>query len=486
MIKKLIVFSLVICLTFSMFGCKNKDEGPSGPVFEGEISIYAYKDTTTNPLITKLHTNAMAYSVIYSPLIKTNADLTTENVLLDSFTRSDDGLTFTFTLGNHIFSDKSPVTADNVITSLNLLKENPESCFYQVFDYISSYKKISDKQFSVTLTEPNANFISLMNFPVVKDKTSNIGSGPFKVKEITDEAVFLTANASSVTLPSLKEVTIRIFPDKDVSNDAFSNNETDIINADMKTLAQFSSKTDIKEYKYISDDFTFLGFNCENEFFSDINVKKAIASLIDKDKLCQSILVGHAEKTATPFKAKSIFSHNYDYENTVEKAEEYLALSEYEFSDISFTLLINQDNLSVKNTAEFIATTLKEKGMDVLSVYLDASSYKSRIAEGDFDAFVGEVTMPSNGDVGFLLTEGNMFNFTSGAVNNALFAFNSATTDENRKKASEELNKTYLNTLPFISLYYKSNMLLVSDKYTATNNITPCDIYEEINLWVKK
>ena len=116
----------------------------------------------------------------------------------------------------------------------------------------------------------------------------------------------------------------------------------------------------------------------------------------------------------------------------------------------------------------------------------DARRNKSRIAEGDFDAFVGEVTMPSNGDVGFLLTEGNMFNFTSGAVNNALFAFNSATTDENRKKASEELNKTYLNTLPFISLYYKTNMLLVSDKYTATNNITPCDIYEEINLWRKK
>lgn len=483
MIKKLLSFLLILCISFSVFGCKNKDEEANEPVFEGEISICAYKDSTINPLVTKLHTNAMAYSVIYSPLVKINADLSTENVLLDSFTKSDDNLTFTFTLGNHKFSDGSPVTADNVITSLKLLEENTESCYYQVFDYISSYKKLADNKFSITLNKTNANFVSLLNFPIVKDKSSNIGSGPFMVKEITDEAVILTANKNSVTIPSLKEVTIRIFPNTDVSKDAFSNNETDVINADINTLAQFSSKTGIKEYKYISDDFTFLGFNCENEFFKDINVKKALASLIDKDKLCQSILVGHAAKSATPFKANSILSHNYDYEYNIEKAAEYLALSEYEFSDISFTLLVNQDNLSVKNTAEFIANTLKENAINVTCVYLDASSYRSRIEEGSYDAFVGEITMPSNGDISFLIKDGNMFNFTSGAVNNALYSFNCATTDEARKKLSAELNKVYLNTLPFISLYYKSNILLISDKYTATSNITSCGIFEEIHKW---
>ena len=483
MIKKLLSFLLILCISLSVFGCKNKDEETKEPVFEGEISIYAYKDSTINPLVTKLHTNAMAYSVIYSPLVKINADLSTENVLLDSFSRSDDGLSFTFTLGNHNFSDGSPITADNVITSLKLLEENPESCFYQVFDYIKSYKKLSDKQFSVTLTAPNTNFISLMNFPIVKDKTSNIGSGPFMVKEITDEAVFLTVNKNSVTIPSLKDVTVRIFPNTEVSKDAFSNSETDLMNADINTLAQFSSKTGINEYNYISDDFTFFGFNCENEFFKDINVKKALATLIDKDKLCQSILVGHAVKTATPFKSQSIFSHNSDYETNIEKAAEYLALSKYDFSDISFTLLINQDNLSVKNTAEFIANTLKENSINVFCVYLDADEYRNRIAEGNFDAFIGEITMPSNGDISFLLKEGNMFNFQSGAVNNALYSFNCATTDENRKKLSAELNKVYLNTLPFISLYYKSNILLVSDKYTATSNITSCGIFEEINKW---
>ncbi len=485
--KKLISFLLILCISFSVFGCKNKDEKLNEPVFEGEISIYAYKDSTINPLATKLHTNAMAYSVIYSPLVKINSDLSTKNILLDSYTRSKDGLSFTFTLGNHKFSDGSPVTADNVITSLKLLEGNPESCFYQVFDYISSYKKLSDNKFLINLTKPNSNFVSLLNFPIVKDEKSNIGSGPFMVKEITDEAVILSANKNSVTLPSLKEVTVRIFPNTEVSKDAFSNNETDIINADINTLAQFSSKTGIKEYKYISDNFTFLGFNCENEFFKDINVKKAIASLIDKDKLCQSILVGHAVKTATPFKSESIFSHNYDYEKNTEKAAEYLSLAEYDFSDIAFTLLVNQDNLSVKNTAEFIVGTLKENSINVSCVYLDADSYRSRIENGEFDAFVGEITMPSNSDISFLLKEGNMFNFKSGAVNNALYSFNFATTDEARKKYSSELNKVYLNTLPFISLYYKSNILLVSDKYVATNNITSCGIFDEINKWkIKK
>ncbi len=486
MTKRVLVLFLILCISVAICSCKDNSDVDTGPVFEGEISIYAYTDTTINPLLTKHHTNTMAYSVIYSPLVKINADLTTENVLLESFTRSDDGLSFTFRLGNHKFSDGSSVTSDNVITSLNLIKNNPESCFYQIFDYISSYKKISDKEFSVKLSYPNTNIVTLLNFPVVKDEKSNIGSGPFKVKRITDEAVFLTANASSPTIANLKDVTVKIFPDKDVCEDAFSNNEIDLINTDINNLAKFSSKTDIVNYKYVSDDFTFLGFNCENELFADINVKKAIASLINKDKLCESIIVGHAIKTPTPFKAGSIYSHDYDYEYNSEKALEYLTLSELEFSDITFNIVANQDNLSVKNTAEYIANTLKEHGMNVSVILLDKASYLSKINSGDFDAFIGEITMPSNGDISFLLTEGNMFKFTSGAVNNALFAFNANTDETSKKNAAKELNTTYLNTLPLISLYYKTNMLLVSDKYTASDNVVPCDIFEEINEWKKK
>ena len=484
--KKIVTIFLSLCIALSVCGCKNNKEEQTGPVFDGDISIYAYADTTINPLVTKHHTNAMAYSIIYSPLIKINSDLSTENVLLDSFTRSDDGLSYTFRLGNHKFSDSSVVTADNVIKSLDLIKKNPESCFYQVFDYISSYKALSDKEFSVKLSYPNTNIVTLLNFPIVKDEKSNIGSGPFKIVSITDETVKLTANENSPTIPSLKNVNIKIYPDKDVCEDAFSNNETDLINIDISNLAQFSSKDDIKTYSYVSDDFTFLGFNCEKELFADINVKKAIASLVDKDKLCQSILVGHAVKTATPFKAGSIYSHDYDYENNSEKALEYLTLSEYEFSDITFDILVNSDNLSAKNTAEYIANTLKEHGMNTNAVLLDKSTYLSRINSGEFDAFVGEITMPSNGDISFLLTEGNMFNFTSGAVNNALFAFNASTEISNKKDAASELNKAYLNTLPLISLYYKSNMLLVSDKYNASANVTACDIFEEINMWKLK
>lgn len=487
MIKKLFALFLTVCVVFSVSGCKNKKNQQEEHIFEGEISIYAYKDTTINPLVTKYHTNAMTYSVIYSPLIKINDDLSTENVLLDSYSRNDDGLSFTFRLGNHKFSDGSTVTAQNVITSLNLIKENPESCFYQVFDYISSYKALSDKEFLINLSYPNTNIVTLLNFPVVKDENSNIGSGPFKVSKLTDETITLTANELSPTIPNLKTVTVKIYPDKEVCEDAFSNNETDLINTDINNLAQFSSKKGIRNYNYVSDDFTFLGFNCENELFADINVKKAIAVLIDKDKLCQSILVGHALKTSTAFKAQSIYSHDFDYEINPDKALEYLTLSEYDFSDISFSILVNSENLSVKNTADFIANTLKEHGMEVTCIALDRASYVSRINSGDFDAFVGEITMPSNGDISFLLTEGNMFNFTSGAVNNALFAFNAKTDQQSKKEVAGELNKAYLNTLPFISLYYKSNMLLVSDKYAASVNVTACDIFEEINMWkIKK
>lgn len=481
--KLFIIFTIIISILLSSCGKKNDNE-KKGPVFEGGIVLGALKDTTINPLVTKLHTNAMTYSIIYSPLFKTNEDLSVENILVDSY-HSDDGINYTFTLKEIKFSDNTPLTSDNVITSLNLIKENPDNAYHQIFDYISSYKKISKNEFQITLHSQGISFLAVMNFPIVKDKDSNIGCGPFKIKNLTEEEATLEANATSPQLPKFKTVIIKSFPSKDVFYDAFSNNEIDVINTDIYNLAQFSAKTNINTYDYISDNLTFLGFNGQKEMFMDINIKKAIARLINKEELTSSILVGHAIKTASPFKPNSIYKTDYDYSYDVDKATKDLEKSEKKFSDIAFTLLVNKDNISAKNTAEFVANTLNTAGITAYLDYQSRSDYLYKISTDDFDAFIGETTLPSNGDISFLFKEDNIFNFTNTKLNDTLYAFNLANTFEKKIAQAKELNKVYLNTLPFVSLYFKTDMLSVSNKIKGNFETSSTDIYKSICSWKK-
>lgn len=485
--RKFKVILIAVLALFLMSSCKVKNSNEdTGPHFTGSVTLGAYSDSTLNPLVTKLYTNAMTYSVIYSPLVRLNEDLSAEYILLEDFKMENGGSTAILTVKDAVFSDSSKVTASNVITSLNLIRDNPDSIYYGIFDYIDTYREISDRSLQVGLKSPSAAFISMLTFPVVKDENSNIGSGPFVVSSKNSEKIVLEANPLSPTIPKLKSVTVKIYPAKDTLPDAFANNEIDTINADITNLARFSLMDKVKHNEYISDDYTFLGFNCGKAMFTDMNFKKAISCLIDKDLLTSSTLVGHAVKASTPFKPNSIYHSDYDYSFNKDKAAKYLKSSDLEISDVNFVILVNKDNLSAKNTAEFIANSINDAGGKISLDLQPYEDYTNKLASGNFDSFIGEITMPVNNDIGFLFQAENMFFFNNKYINNALYTFNNSPYGNEKIKASVNVNKAYLNTLPSISLYYKTNELLFNKSFENTLNITATDIYKNIYKWEEK
>jgi peptide/nickel transport system substrate-binding protein len=80
--------------------------------------------------------------------------------LAESWTRSDDGLTWTFTLRDAMFSDGSPVTADDVVFSLTRWADPEINISYGgLSSSVDAVTKVDDKTVQVTLERPDGAFL---------------------------------------------------------------------------------------------------------------------------------------------------------------------------------------------------------------------------------------------------------------------------------------------------------------------------------------
>lgn len=487
--RKRIIISLflifVLCLTSCGKGGKDKSVNPN---FGGEINLFAYTPDSVNPLVTEFQTNAQVFSLCCESLFTLNNDLTVTNSLAESYSHSEDSKVWRFKLKKGcVFSDGTLLTAENVINSINMLRKSPKNMYYPLMTYVSGYKAISDYEFEITLKIPGNTFLTYMAFPIVKSREEVVGSGPYKIVSQEKDLIVMKATDSSKT--NIETVNVLLYPRTDMHINAYISKETDVISADFYDLARLSASDRSTQTEYVSDYFTFLGFNTESETGGDINIRKAIASLIDKENMVESLFVGHATPTNTPFKPGTIYSNlnTADYSYSKEKAIAFLEKSEKELSDISFSILVNDETVGKLKTAEFIANKLCEAGMDVTVNKVGYNTYIQKIKSDDFVAFIGETKMPPDYDVSFLFsTTGNNFNFVKDELTESLHSFTYANTFEEKAEFGADIQKILINNVPLISLYYRTNTLLTDNKIKGDFNPLHNNIFNGFNKWTVK
>ena len=108
-------------------------------------------------------TTGIVNQVTYDTLVTFPKDsaATIEPRLAESWTISDDGLTYTFTLRDAKFANGDPVTADDVVFSLNRLKNVKGNPSY-LTDGIASIEAPDAKTVTITLSAPSPVFLSLL------------------------------------------------------------------------------------------------------------------------------------------------------------------------------------------------------------------------------------------------------------------------------------------------------------------------------------
>ena len=338
--KKFASLLLAFAMTVGMLTGCGGDSGTSStgeaPAQEVTVAISSTFATLDPALISTTHM-AHVYGNMGSNFYRTDANGVLQYDLGESMEKSEDGLTYTFTIKEGLkWSDGEPLTAehfvygikraigygpDNAYTKKNLVNfiagaEEAANAAMDVADMTNvGVTALDDTTFQVTLSTPcpyferifSGNVTSPMrpDFALEHDSSWSVNgtypsSGPMVLESISpEEEAVLVKNenywdAENVTL---EKATFVVMTDSTAQVNAFRTGDIDIamsVPSEVATNAEYEPNIVMPE-KYVSNYFVLInsGPKAQVEALKDENVRKALALAIDKDTML-NILGGKA------------------------------------------------------------------------------------------------------------------------------------------------------------------------------------------------
>jgi peptide/nickel transport system substrate-binding protein len=321
---------------------------------------------------------------VYEGLVTLNDDGEIEPLLAESWTVSDDGLTYDFALQPDVtFSNGSPFDAEAVKFSIERVKDGWTSSLKTYMDVVSTVEVVSADEVKVTLSKPSNEWlfrmttrIGAMFSPDGVDSlsTETVGTGPYELGAFTPgDSLELTARddywGDAVAIP---DVTFQFFTDSNAQNSALLSGTIDAIDTlqSIDTISQFESSEAFTVNTGTTNSEVTLSMNNASGIFSDIRVRQAVQYGIDREALIQNAvagkgtLIGSMVPPTDPWYEDLSEAYPYD----VEKATALVAEAGVAGSTVRFRI---PSLPSVQAAAQIVQSDLAEIGLNVEIETLD-------------------------------------------------------------------------------------------------------------------
>jgi peptide/nickel transport system substrate-binding protein len=217
----------------------------------------------------------------------------------------EDATTWVFHLRDGVtFHDGTPLTADDVVyTFETVLDESFGAPYRSLYTPITGVAARDAQTVEFTLSESYAPFLSYMDLAIVPkhlaaDPAADfanqpIGTGPFSfVKWERNSKIELTANPDYWGgPPKLAGVTFFIIPDNTVRATALETGDLDLIHSPLspQDVARLKDTDGVTVTEQTALGYTYLNFNTADPILADVNVRRALAYLIDKQTISSEI-----------------------------------------------------------------------------------------------------------------------------------------------------------------------------------------------------
>lgn len=278
-----------------------------------------------NPTLAFSDADKDMISLIYSGLLKASPEGKLVANLADSWIISDDGLTYTVTLKNNlVFHDGSPLTADDVVFTIEKMKDPAvKSPKADIWNGVK-VEKVHDLEIKFTLQKPYAAFIENLTFGILpkhvwKDvdvqgfdvhilNREPIGSGPYMVKksEIDPTGIYQSYTLTSfkkyaLQIPYIDTIIVKFFKNEDDGINAYISGDIDGIGG---ISAEHASKIKEEGYHVMSTSLPrvfALFLNQSNApVLTNKEVRRALSESIDRGYIINKVLQGWGSPETGP------------------------------------------------------------------------------------------------------------------------------------------------------------------------------------------
>lgn len=367
--KKLLTLILCLAMVLTVFvGCSSTpatEEGASasGDAAQGEAADSEYKDTlvyalntdvqSLDPQIQNDTTSESVVKMLYNTLLKFEDDGTVVGDLAESWSVSEDKLTWTFNLkqGVKFHNGKELTSADVKATFDRAL--NAEAGGLRTTEIIKMFTAVeAPDPYTVTITTDgpygpmeslmcnmslgimDADYIEQYGLDLGTSAEGENGTGPFKVVswERDQEIVVERFDDYFGTPAKLKTVVYTVIPEAASRVIALETGEVDVIdkptNEDLERLEADTENFTVLRKPTISQ--RLFRFGCNDPIISNTKVRQAIVYAIDRQAIIDALFTGSAYPSTAPLAPVTFgYSNLGEIEQDLELAKSLLAEAGY-------------------------------------------------------------------------------------------------------------------------------------------------------------
>jgi peptide/nickel transport system substrate-binding protein len=341
---------------------------------------------------------------VYEGLFKLTDEGNIENLLASSYTKSADGLTYTITLKEGIkFHSGKPLTSADVRASFQrVTADSSLGARRSSYQVVKNVTTPDAKTVVFTLDTPSISFpytlsyLWIVNVDASDLRTAEDGTGPYTLENWTRGSTLSLKRWDGYWGQAAKNarVVFHYFTDASALNNALLSGRIDIITIiqNPDALVQFENNTNFTVNNGASTTKELLAFNDRIAPFDNVQVRKAIYSAIDREKLLGAVwgrygrLIGSMVPPTDPWYDPNLVNANpYD----INLAKSLLASAGY---TNGFTFTLDTPSYDPHPlVAEFIKSELAKVGITVNINTITADEWYSKVyREQNFTATLQE------------------------------------------------------------------------------------------------
>lgn len=354
------VLSWILALSLLVVGSGLQAQTPPNVLVVGQIA----EPKSLDPHAVTAVNDFRILMNVYDGLVRyRSGTLDVEPSLAESWTISEDGLTYTFRLRSGVkFHDGSDLNAEAVKFNFDrMLDENhpyhntgpfPLSFFFSAVDQVSA---VDSRTVRFQLKEPYAPFLSNLAYPTGlivspaavqkhgKDFGRNpSGTGAFRFAEWESNAKVVVVRNDQYWdgTPGLEAVVFRPITDSNTRVAEMLSGGIDMmVEVPPDSVAQFSGQSDYELYEQAGPHVWFLILNAKEGPFADRRVRQAANYAINKKALVENVLQGTAAIAAGPTPPAFAWAYNErlePYPYNPQKAQELIQEAGAEGAELTF------------------------------------------------------------------------------------------------------------------------------------------------------
>ncbi|HEX8846876.1 MAG TPA: ABC transporter substrate-binding protein [Pyrinomonadaceae bacterium] len=356
-------------------------------------------------------------ALIFNSLVKKNEKFDYIPDLATEITRSEDGLSYTFTLHDGVtFHDGRPLTSGDVKYTIEAVLASSSGKAASFFEgtgeskqgFVTGIEAPDPRTVIIRLRKPWLGLLSnLVPIGIVpkdsaaEQKTRPLGSGPFKFVsyDSAQQVISVEANPNYWEgAPKVGALQVRVIEDANALQAELKSGgvslaplPTNLTPDAFKALEQDSK---LQVIQFPGANVVYLGFNVQKPPLDNVKLRQAIAYAIDRETLIRDLLLGQAKIAHSILPEKSwAFSPGHKYGFDPEKAKQLLDEAGFRDPDgdgpqmrlpQSINFKITSASAATRQYVDVIRDYLKRVGIPVEVEMLETNTLLAQLKTGDF------------------------------------------------------------------------------------------------------